>query len=105
MPTPPTNPFGQVPPGSGGGEPLDLGSLKTQVNWIERGLIGLGVVFFGLVGIVWQGYNTLNDKVSDIAVAQEKSAGKLDTFDARVSGRLDLIAEKLDEKRPGPPQR
>lgn len=76
----------------------EIGKLQTHVKWIERGLIGFATCLFGLAAFGWHSYDALTGKITDLAVAQQSVGGKLDTLDAKISGKLDVIGQRLDDK-------
>jgi hypothetical protein len=89
--------------GSGGGAQTDwaqsvetrLGELRTDVRNL---LIAGGVVALALAGTGWAAYASAMGELRDMAVTQQEISGKLDTFDARVAGRIDLMEERLGPK-------
>lgn len=86
------------PPPPTGGNEVDIASLKTHIRWIERGMIGLAVALLALAGSAWHGYDDLTSQLRDVSVKQEGLSGRLDTLDAKLTGKLDLLGEKLDDE-------
>jgi hypothetical protein len=72
-----------------------LGDLRSDVRHL---LIAGGVVALALAGTGWAVYNNVNEKLSSAAVAQQQVLGKLDTMDARLSGQIQLVGQKVDDK-------
>lgn len=77
---------------------LEIAKLQTHVTWIDRGLIGIATCLLGLAAFCWHSYDTLTGQMTNLAVAQQGVGGKLDTFDAKMSGKLDVIGQRLDDK-------
>ncbi|WP_394999773.1 hypothetical protein [Sphingomonas sp.] len=76
---------------------VDIGKLQTHVQWIEKWMVGLGMCLLLLAGFSWHSYDALTSQVSNFAVNQQGLSGKVDTLDAKLSGKLDLIGQRLDD--------
>lgn len=72
-----------------------LGELRTDVRHL---LIGGAIVSLTLLGAGWGVYTVAMSEMRDIAVQQEKISGKIDTFDARLTGKMEAINQRLDDK-------
>ena len=74
-----------------------LTELRTDVRSL---LIGGGVLALTLVGAGWETYTKSMDQMQALAVAQQNISGKFDTMDARITGRLDLLDQKISAPPP-----
>ena len=72
-----------------------LGELRTDIRSL---LIGGAFVALALFGGGWAVYNHANDQMQTMAVQQQSISGKIDTLDTKVSGKLDLIGQRLDDQ-------
>lgn len=69
-----------------------LGELRNDIRHLLLGGICLAVA---LIAAGWATYTSAMSQVKDLAVSQQNLAGKIDTMEAKLFGRLDLIEEKL----------
>lgn len=83
--------------GEGGGAMTEIGKLQTHIRWIERGMIALGVCLLSFAGVTWSGYVGLISQVTTLAIGQKEASGKIDTLDAKISGKLDLLGQRFDD--------
>lgn len=65
-------------------------------------LIAGAVVSLALVGAGWGTYTVAMGELRQQAVTQQQIAGKIETLDARLAGRLDLMEERLGAKEEKP---
>lgn len=92
--------------GSGGGGQSDwaqsvetrLGELRADVRNL---LIGGAVVAIGLLAAGWGTYTVAMGELRQAAVTQQEISGKIETLDARLAGRLELMEERLSAGRKG----
>lgn len=89
---------GNGPPSDGGGQAVDIAQLQTHVRWMERGMIAMAVCLLALAGFAWHGYDNLNTQATNIAVKQEALSGRIDTLDAKLTGKLEAIGDKLNDQ-------
>lgn len=80
-----------------------LGELRSDVRNL---LIGGAVIAIGLVTAGWGTYTAAMGELRGVAVTQQEIAGKIETLDARMAGRLELMEERLgDKSQAGAPTR
>lgn len=96
-------------PGDGGGDAAwrasvesRLGELRTDVRHL---LIAGGIVALALVGSGWGVYTSAMSEIREVAVKQEALAGKIDTSEARITGRIDALGQRMNraDQRPSEP--
>ena len=99
-----TNPT--TPSGGGGGAgdwstsvDTRLGELRTDVRNL---LIGGAMVTIGLLGVGWGTYTAAMGQLRDMAVTQKEISGKIETLDAKLSGRLELMEQRLADSQGRP---
>lgn len=80
---------------------VDIGKLQTHVKWMERGIAALAACLLGLAGVFWHGYDGITAQTTGLAVSQQSLSGKIDTLDAKLSGKLDLIGQRFDDNAQG----
>lgn len=73
-----------------------LGELRTDMRHMFIG--GAGAIVL-LVGAGWWVYRDAAVQMREIAVQQQSLAGKLDTMDARMSGKFETLGVRLEEGR------
>jgi hypothetical protein len=61
-------------------------------------LIAGGVVALGLLAAGWSTYTSAMNQMQTLAVTQKEIAGKIETLDAKVAGRLELMEQRLSDK-------
>ena len=60
-------------------------------------LIGGAVVAMGLLAAGWGTYTVAMGQMREMAVTQKEILGKIETLDAKLSGRLDLMEQRLGD--------
>ena len=70
-----------------------LGELRTDMRHM---FIGGLIAVAALLGAGWLAYKEATSQMREVAVQQEKLAGKLDTLDARMSGKFETLGVKID---------
>lgn len=71
-----------------------LGELRTDLRHL---LIGGSIVAIGLLGAGWAVYTSAMGEIREIAVSQQGISGKIDTMDAKVAGKFELLGQRLDD--------
>lgn len=70
----------------------------------EKWLTALTLGLVGLGGVAFHVYRGVAQDVTNLIALQKETGGKLDTLDARVNGRLDLMSQRVENlertKRP-----
>lgn len=72
-----------------------LGDLRSDVRNL---LYGGAFVAVGLIIAGWGTYTAAMNQLRDLAVSQKEISGKIETLDAKLSGRLDLMEQRLGDK-------
>lgn len=98
-----------IPAQAGGGGTGGLGDWATSVETrlgelrsdVRNLLIAGGVVALALAGAGWKAYDYATEQMRQISVSQQQIAGKIETLDAKVAGRLDLMEERLRNESQG----
>ena len=75
-----------------------LGELRTDMRHM---FIGGLVAIAALLGAGWVAYKDATSQMRQIAVQQENLSGKLDTMDARMTGKFDALGVRLDDQAAG----
>ena len=71
-----------------------LSELRTDMRNL---LIGGAVVALALGGVWWGVYNSTNTRLENMAVSQKEIQGKIETLDAKLSGRIDMLDQRLGD--------
>lgn len=71
-----------------------LSELRTDVRNL---LVAGGVVALALLAGGWGAYTTAMNQLKELAVSQQQIAGKIETLDAKIAGRLELMDQRLGE--------
>jgi hypothetical protein len=92
--------------GGGGGDwHLSVETRLTELRTDLRNLlVGGGVVALALLGAGWGTYTAAMTQLRELAVTQQQIAGKIETLDAKVAGRLDLMEQRLGDKSQASPR-
>ena len=94
---------GAPPGGTGdwqGSVDTRLSELRTDMRNL---LIGGAVVALALGGVGWGVYHSTNTRLENMAVSQKEIQGKIETLDAKLSGRFDMLNQRLDDKSKASP--
>lgn len=85
-------------------------SVETRLSELRADmrnlLIAGGVIALALLAAGWGSYTSAMGQLKEMAVTQQQIAGKIETLDAKVAGRLDLMEQRLSDKsQASPPTR
>lgn len=84
------------PPPAGGDWHASVETRFGQLGGDVRNLlIGGAAVAAALVAAGWGAYAAVTNDLKNLAVSQKEISGRIETLDAKLSGRLDLMEQRL----------
>lgn len=79
-----------------------LGELRSDIRNL---LIGGGFVALALAGVGWNVYGKSTDQMQALAVSQKAIEGKIDNLDTKISGKIELLNQRLDDNAKSSPRK